>query len=133
MTTKELLSKLEKAGVKLAVAGSKLRYDAPAGVLTPELKEALREHKPELVALLRKQKDPLLRITQIFCYHCYLANHRYHQPHTVARSRDYPGWLGLTCQRCGNVCYVREDDPAWRRKVEKYGLAQETPSFTLTY
>lgn len=48
MTPQELLAELEQRGVKLTVAGDKLRYDAPAGALTPELKEALRQHKAEI-------------------------------------------------------------------------------------
>jgi len=52
MTPAELLAKLERLNVKVSLAGDKLRLEAPAGVLTPELKEALRQHKAALIALL---------------------------------------------------------------------------------
>jgi len=48
----DLLAKLERRNVKVSLAGDKLRLEAPAGTLTLELKEALRQHKPALTALL---------------------------------------------------------------------------------
>lgn len=56
MTPQKLLNELSQIGVKLTVVGDKLRYEAPPGVLTPVLKEALRQHKPALVALLTRQQ-----------------------------------------------------------------------------
>jgi len=52
MTPIDLLAELERLNVKVSLAGDKLRLEAPAGVLTPELKEALRQHKAALIALL---------------------------------------------------------------------------------
>ena len=52
MTLLGLLAELEERNVKVFLAGDKLRLEAPAGVLTPELKEALRQHKAALIALL---------------------------------------------------------------------------------
>ena len=46
---RELLQRLHDAGVILTVDGDRLRYRAPAGALTPELRAALEELKPELV------------------------------------------------------------------------------------
>jgi len=53
MTPEALLTELEQRGVKVSFNGDKLRFVAPAGVLTPELKEAIAKRKPELVAWLR--------------------------------------------------------------------------------
>ncbi len=53
MTHQALLAELERLNVKISLAGDKLRLDAPAGVLTPELKKAVTKHKPELLAWLR--------------------------------------------------------------------------------
>jgi hypothetical protein len=52
MTPLDLLAELERRNVKVSLAGDKLRLEAPAGVLTPEIKEALRQHKAALIALL---------------------------------------------------------------------------------
>ena len=56
MNTLDLLAELKRLNVKLSLAGDKLRLEAPAGVLTPELKEAVSQQKPALVALLEAQE-----------------------------------------------------------------------------
>ena len=53
MSANELLGRLAGLDIRLGVNGDKLRYDAPAGVLTPTLLAAMREHKVELLRLLR--------------------------------------------------------------------------------
>lgn len=55
MTPIDLLAELERLNVKVSLAGDKLRLEAPAGVLSPELKEAVRQHKPALTALFSWQ------------------------------------------------------------------------------
>jgi thioesterase domain-containing protein len=47
-----LLSELRRRDIQLAAVGSELRCSAPAGALTPELREQLRRHKADLLALL---------------------------------------------------------------------------------
>jgi thioesterase domain-containing protein len=47
-----LLSELRRRDIQLRAEGSELRCSAPAGALTAELHEQLREHKGELLALL---------------------------------------------------------------------------------
>ena len=53
MSANELLGRLAGLDIRLGVNGDKLRYDAPAGVLTPALLAAMREHKVALLHLLR--------------------------------------------------------------------------------
>lgn len=55
MTTLDLLAELERLNVKITLAGDRLRLEAPAGVLTPELKETIQQHKPALTALFSGQ------------------------------------------------------------------------------
>lgn len=64
MTPLDLLAELERRNVKLTLAGNKLRLEAPAGVLTPELKETVRRQKPTLIALLEVQEAKRLLETQ---------------------------------------------------------------------
>jgi len=52
MTPVELLATLTQAGVSLCPDGDTLRYQAPVGVLSDELKAALKAHQPELLKLL---------------------------------------------------------------------------------
>lgn len=47
-----LLARLAQDDVRLTVDGDVLRYDAPAGMLTPRLVDELRAHKPALLARL---------------------------------------------------------------------------------
>ena len=52
MSASALLSELRRRDIQLRAEGSELRCSAPAGALTPELREQLREHKTDLMALL---------------------------------------------------------------------------------
>ena len=49
MTVAELLAATRAAGITLRVERGRLLFDAPAGALTPELRQALSERKPELL------------------------------------------------------------------------------------
>jgi len=49
VTAKELLAELSRLGVRLE---PRLRVDAPPGSLSPELREALGQHRDELTELL---------------------------------------------------------------------------------
>ena len=50
----ELLIHLRRQGIRLWVEQNRLRYDAPKGKLTPELRKELIERKAALVAFLKK-------------------------------------------------------------------------------
>src|SRR5919109_2096039 len=52
MTPTDLLNELTRHGVILEPNGDRLRYKAPVGVLTPELKQALSAQKAALVKIL---------------------------------------------------------------------------------
>jgi non-ribosomal peptide synthase protein (TIGR01720 family) len=53
MNTGELLSHLVSLDVKLWMDGERLRYNAPAGVITPTLREELVSRKAEIIACLQ--------------------------------------------------------------------------------
>jgi hypothetical protein len=48
----ELLAAVRQAGIHLSADGHTLKFDAPRGALTPELRAALIEHKATLLAVL---------------------------------------------------------------------------------
>lgn len=52
MTLASLLARLDTAGIALVADGDRLRWTAPAGALTPDLRDALRDHKAALLACL---------------------------------------------------------------------------------
>ncbi len=65
MTPTNLLTELERRNVKVSLAGDKLRVEAPAGVLTPDLKEVLIKHKPLIMVLLKMNStNPPLKIAK---------------------------------------------------------------------
>lgn len=51
MTGSELLTRLEAAGCQVTLAGTQIKV---SGALTDELRAAVREHKPELLRLLKQ-------------------------------------------------------------------------------
>jgi len=46
---RDLLQRVHDAGITLIVDGNRLKYTAPAGVLTPDLRAALAELKPTIL------------------------------------------------------------------------------------
>ena len=57
MTATMLIKTLRSANVTLEVHGDKLCLDAPFGILTDDLRQAIRENKPELITLLSQSPD----------------------------------------------------------------------------
>ena len=60
MNSSEILAELDRRGVVLEPNGNKLRYRAPQGALTPELREAITENKAEIISTLRRLGDSQL-------------------------------------------------------------------------
>lgn len=52
MSASALLAELRRRDVRVQALGGELRCSAPAGALTPELRERLRQHKSDLLVLL---------------------------------------------------------------------------------
>lgn len=55
MTLAELLTKLEQTGIEVWAEGDHLRFRAPKGALTPDIKDALVANKPALLEHLREK------------------------------------------------------------------------------
>ena len=55
MNAAELLAELQGRGVRLEVADNRLRYRAPKGALTQELRAEMAEHKAALLVLLDQE------------------------------------------------------------------------------
>ena len=56
MNIASLLSELGNRDIQLEVDGEKLRCSAPSGLLTPELRDQLGQHKDEILEFLRSAK-----------------------------------------------------------------------------
>jgi len=57
MTIEDLIAELQNRGVILKVNGDRLLVDAPAGVLSPEIRDSLRVQKSMIVDLLRSRQN----------------------------------------------------------------------------
>ena len=51
MSAVQLIRQCRDAGIRLQARGDRLHVDAPAGAITPELRQRLTEYKVELLAL----------------------------------------------------------------------------------
>lgn len=63
-----MLEQVRALGVVLSGVGGKLRYEAPAGRLTPELRESLAAHKAAILDLLEAERVAARRI--VHCRDC---------------------------------------------------------------
>ncbi len=57
MKTMELIVAVESAGGRIEANGDRLKVEVPKGVLTPQLRQELKSHKPELLRLLGRRKE----------------------------------------------------------------------------
>jgi len=57
MSAAAVLAEARRLGIRLTVRGDRLAFDAPRDAFTPEMREALVTHKPELLALLRAEQQ----------------------------------------------------------------------------
>ena len=55
MTGQALWNRLRQRDVRLEATGNRLIVNAPEGMLTSDLRETLRSHKSELLAILRRE------------------------------------------------------------------------------
>ena len=67
MSVTSLLERIEERKIQIVVEGDHLRYQAPKGALTPELRQELKARKAEVIAHLQ---DPrVLRQAAMFREH----------------------------------------------------------------
>ena len=63
----ELLRELKEAGAVVTARGTRLRIDAPVGVLDPDLRNRLGRVKPEIMRLLQQPLYPCISCGK-FCF-----------------------------------------------------------------
>ena len=60
MSAPALLRELQQRGITLSATGDKIKFVAPRGAMTPDLKAAVAQHKQELITILNP--PPLFRV-----------------------------------------------------------------------
>lgn len=102
-----LLIELNKLGVKLRMEGDELKVNAPQGVMTKDLLQSLREHKQDIITLLRTQNRVEQELPQLVADS---ANR--HAPFALT-DLQHAYWLGRdSAMEMGNVAthlYVELD------------------------
>ena len=122
MTPTALLRELEHRQVSLEVIGDRLRWKAPKGVLTAELRQAMQDHRTELLQLLQYRSQPHSRTDNS------LKSDLLVEPHgpavraliAAAARNAYPGVPGV-------VRMTKELIELWRAAEAEAGYAL-TPS-----
>ncbi|MGI8913001.1 MAG: hypothetical protein ACR2JY_04280 [Chloroflexota bacterium] len=126
----DLLEALAAAGIVLVVDGDKIRYTAPAGAMTPELRQGIVAHKTELLeALTAPVADAYASIGLVDgaagCTDC---------PHDW---RLNPPHGGIHCDRCGAMRAVQRTISAeelaclgdlFARHEQKKGTKNDRPT-----
>ncbi|HKQ05764.1 MAG TPA: hypothetical protein VJ464_11570 [Blastocatellia bacterium] len=64
MTVFRLLSDLRKRDVRIEANGDRLRINAPCGVLTPEMRDALVMYKAELLKMFQQPSNLHFALTE---------------------------------------------------------------------
>ncbi len=130
MTTAELLNELSRRGIELRTEGDQLRYRAPKGALTSDLRSRIDAHRSELLAALRTSREPAVpHLPRVLP-----APEERHQPFPLTDLQQ-AYWLGYSSLfDLGNVAphaYTEYDlrdvdfprlDRAWSRLIERHEM-----------
>ena len=130
MNSDELLAHLTREGVELWLEGDRLRYRAPQGVLTADLRAKLATCKPEVVSRLRERE----RGTTNALPSLVPAPEQRYQPFPLTEIQQ-AYWLGRTAAfELGNVaCHSYSEidfdgldldrfGRAWQRLIERHDM-----------
>ena len=96
-----LLAELAGLNIKLAVDGDHLRYRAPAGVLTPELRAVIGEHRTEIIGRLRNPANA----TTVRAPGCVPCDRQYWVDELPRNGR-----IRTTCGQCGRFIGYRPEN-----------------------
>ena len=101
MNIEQLLADLGRKRVVLALDGDRLRYRAPEGALTDDMRSAIATHRVEISDWLRRSARSELPCLGN-CVNCDPRNWEDHPP------KD--GKIRTTCNRCGHFIGYRPEN-----------------------
>ncbi len=100
MTLNELMPRLARHNIDLWLEGDRLRYRAPDGALTADLRNSIVAHRPEIIASLRA---PWCQPKQQRCAVC--------SPKNWMDAPPKEGRIRTTCADCGRFIGYRPIGP----------------------
>ena len=57
MTAEQVLSYVNQKGIILTADGDQINYKAPTGVMTPDITDIIRKHKPGILGILNPDRE----------------------------------------------------------------------------
>jgi TubC N-terminal docking domain len=106
----EFWEDLSRRNITVTVADGRLKVSAPAGAITPEIRQQLAERRDELVSLLDSGDGDAL-------------------PYTVADLEQFDKLIRRYCEILGHPGTKREDLLAARRRMRPASVAGELAEF----
>jgi hypothetical protein len=107
MSATVLLDELRTKGMHLTIAGEHLAVDAPKGVLTDDVRQAIRQHKAALLALLAQPAPAPDAAGTALCHQEVCTHQKYRPPFPP----PYPGHpVGAPFRPSQQVWLYRWDD-----------------------
>ena len=115
MAPSELIERLSAAGCRLRADGEQLRVHDPKRILTDDLRQAIREHKPELLRLLRSEP----------------ANDTPAPCPTCGDPERWPTTRGPVCPTCWLAASVPTPAPEWiaEQNLDPESIAEAFPRY----
>ena len=101
MKVAEFLSYLNSLDIKLWLEEEKLKYQAPQGAMTPEIKQEIGTRKPEILAFLRSAITPSKTIESVI--------------YPAARTEELP--LSFAQQRMWFLYQMDQQNPAYNEAL----------------
>ncbi|MEU6562853.1 amino acid adenylation domain-containing protein [Nocardia nova] len=131
MNIPDLVNDLRQRGVHLWADGEQLRFRAPQGALTAELREQLTAHKPAVLEYIARDQAAISVSADPAAAHEPFPLTPVQQAYLIGRDPTYP-YGGVACASYLEISYVGTDpgtvEKAWNALVRRHDMLRATVS-----